>query len=303
MPKKIVPRRALSRTQMERVREIHFWIQRFTKNPKNTHFRVTDEILAREMNVAYPTLPSDRKNLKVSMRQIQRDRRVLEEEITKSEGRRAWEFEEPALVYDPKLRSWRYTREVDLSGFLGRLCDEKLSALLVAQKALAVFTGMPLANQVKEIFEEDAGGLVKNRFSALQQEVTELVSFHPDGAAKLDSQVFATLFRAALEQREVMITYRGKEDEGPRERRIHPYRLECFRQQWRLHALDAEKSERRVFVVTPGRMLSARLTDRHFKRTEKAESAPARRERGSTEKFVLRFAKRAQHYVLERQWS
>ena len=140
--------RKSSLNQLERVREIHRLIRRYTENEKNISLRVTDEVLA--------------KKLGVSDRQIRRDRQVLAQRIEDKDVERGHGGEESALQFDKKGLSWKYTREVDLSVWVGRLDDEELGSLLVAQQALAVFSGMPLAKHVSHIFEEDAGGLVGN---------------------------------------------------------------------------------------------------------------------------------------------
>ncbi len=72
--------------------------------------------------------------------------------------------------------------DVDLSVWVGRLDDDELGSLLVAQQALGVFSGMPLARHITHICEEDASGLIGNKRSALREEITQLVSFHPEGA-------------------------------------------------------------------------------------------------------------------------
>ena len=124
-----------SLNQMERVREIHTLIKRFTKNPRNESLRVTDESLA--------------KRLGASVRTIQRDRAVLDRLLGEKDRERFPGALESPLQFDKSLKSWRYTREVDLSVWVGRLDDEELGALLVAQQSLAVFNGMPLAQKIK----------------------------------------------------------------------------------------------------------------------------------------------------------
>ena len=290
MPKSGNKKRLPNFAQMERIREIHRLIQRFTDNPHNDSLRVTDESLAR--------------TLKVSTRQIQRDREHLVSLITHRDTEtKNLRWEEP-LSYDAKRRSWKYTRPVDLSPWIGRMNDEDMWAMLVAQQALAVYSGMPLAKRVSDIFEEGSGGLARNRRSLAGDEITQLVSFHPDGAANLDPEVFATLFRGLVYREQLAIKYRGKADESPRERVIHPYRLVCYRQQWRLIALDAAKEALRVYVVTPERMHSVRPLGKAFKRPSNLnldEEITGRT--SSTIQAKLRISGKGMHYILERQWK
>ncbi len=289
-PRNKQPPRAPSLSQMERVREIHRAIQRFTEHPDNERLRVTDESLAYDLGV--------------STRQILRDRAVLGGliDIRGTElADRDWQ--EP-LVYCAKRRSWIYTRAVDLSPWVGRMNNEDLGALLVAQQALAVFSGMPLAKRVSDIFEQDAGGLVGNRRTRLRDDVTKLVSFHPDGAAKLDPETFATVFQALLFENQLEIRYRNKEGKEAKERTIYPYHLSCYRQQWRLIAFDPAKKDIRVFVVTPNRLQSVKRTGRTFKRPRDVDwAAQINGVPGPSDEFTLRISSQGMHFILERQWQ
>jgi hypothetical protein len=148
-----LPRLTPALAPFQAVTSIHRLIQRFSQNPANSELKVTDEKLAEALTV--------------SARQIRRDRDVLLRLIDEKDVERGHGAEAAALRFDKKAMSWRYDREVDLSVWVGRLDDEELGALIVAQQALAVFTGMPLAQHIKHIFEEDAGGLCGNKRSGL----------------------------------------------------------------------------------------------------------------------------------------
>lgn len=282
--------KASNLSQLERVREIHRIIRRFSESPENESLRVTDETLAGDLDV--------------SDRQIRRDREVLVRLIEEKDVQRGHGREECALVFDKKARSWRYTREVDLSVWVGRLDDNELGALLVAQQSLAVFSGMPLARHIGHIFEEDAGGLVGNKRSALREEITNLISFYPDGAGKIDQDHFATIFRGLLLGQQLVVTYQSKASAAPVERTLHPYHLCCFKHQWRLIAYDGRHKEVRDFVVTPRRLKSVRLLNRTFRRPAKfnAHEHLSRHRDSTTQLITLRVAQPGAHHVLERNW-
>jgi predicted DNA-binding transcriptional regulator YafY len=277
--------------QLERVREIHRLIRRYTENPQNESLRVTAEILAR--------------NLHVTDRQIRRDIQVLVQRIDEKDVERGHGGEECALVFDKKALSYRYTREVDLSVWVGRLDDEELGSLLVAQQALAVFSGMPLAKHVAHIFEEDAGGLVGNSRSALRDDITKFVSFHPDGAGRVDPDHFATIFRGLLLQQQLAVSYQSKSSTKPVERILHPCHLCCFKHQWRLIAFDTHREAIRDFVVTPRRFRSVKLLNRTFKRPPgfNPRKHLDRAIDGKTRQITLRVASAGAHHVLEREWA
>ncbi len=277
--------------QMERIREMHRLIQRFSQNPANSELKVTDEKLAEE--------------LEVSPRQIRRDREVLLRLIDEKDVERGHGGDAPALRFDKKVMSWRYDREVDLSVWVGRLDDEELGALLVAQQALAVFQGMPLARHIKNIFEEDAGGLCGNKRSGLREDITRLLSFHPDGAGKIDEDQFITIFRGLILQQQLAVVYQGKKHEEASERILKPYHLCCYRNQWRLLAHDSKHDEIRCFIVTPRRLKSVRLLNWTFARPQKfdpRELLDQRVDQGIT-RVTLRVARPGVHHLLERNWT
>ena len=276
-------------SQMERLREIHRYIKRCTENPDNVTFRVTEGFLAGQLDV--------------SERQIRRDIDLLRDRIDTQGVRDHLRTGAHPLRFDHKRRTFYYDPPVDLSVWFGRLDDEDLGALLVAQQALAVFSGMPLAKNVSDIFESDAGGWVGNTRSGLRDEITSLISFHTDGATKLDPVTFATIFRCLLSKTEVIISYQGKEDRAPRERTIRPYHLCCYRQQWRLIAHDKGADALRIFVVTPDRMMTARQGTKTFQRPKDLDPKPLipAQEKTATE-IHLRIAQPGAHFVLERSW-
>ena len=277
-------------SELERVREIHRLIKRYTDNPQNQTFRITQEKLAEVLDV--------------SDRQIRRDMDILRDRIDEHDVRNQVRGGGDALVYDIAKRSFRYTRAVDLSVWYGRLDDEELGSLLVAQQALAVFSGMPLAKHVSDMFEDDAGGLVGNHRSVLRDEITKLVSFYPDGAGKIDETHFATIFRGLLLSLQIEVTYRSKPSPAPKSRVLHPYHLCCFKHQWRLIAYDSLHEAIRDFVVTPRRLLSVKLLSRSFKRPVNfnAHEHLSRHKDTAVQTVKLRVARPGAHHVLERNW-
>lgn len=280
-------------SQLERVREIHRFVRRYTENPQNESLRVTADILAQK--------------LEVTDRQIRRDIQVLIQRIDEKDVERGHGGEECALRYDAKRRSYIYTREVDLSVWVGRLDDEELGSLLVAQQALAVFSGMPLAKHVSHIFEEDAGGLVGNYRSALREEITDLVSFHPEGAGEIDEAHFATIFRGLLLQRQLAVSYQSRASTKPIERILKPYHLCCFKSQWRLIAHDSRRDAVCDFVVTKRRLRSVELLDKTFKRPadfsrEKVHARISGYQNVKVQSVKLRISQAGAHHVLDRKW-
>lgn len=278
-------------SQLERVREIHRLIQRYTDSPKNETFRVTQERLAEELHG-------------ISDRQIRRDLDVLRDRIGENDLANQLRGEGDALIYDVAKRSFRYTRPVDLSVWYGRLDDEELGSLLVAQQALAVFSGMPLAKQVSQMFEDDAGGLVGNHRSLLREEITNLVSFYPDGAGKIDATHFALIFRGLIMRQQIEVTYQSKASVAPKSRVLHPYHLCCFKHQWRLIAYDSLSEEIRDFVVTPRRLQSVKQLNRSFKRPANfnAHEHLSRHKDTKVQMVKLLVARPGAHHILERNW-
>ena len=286
--------RKISPSQMERLRDIHRSITRFTENKDNETFRVTEKVLADQ--------------LECSERQIRRDLTLLRDRIDKEESVVKAYVNSPTgrhpLQFDHQRRSFIYDPPIDLSVWFGRMHDEKLGALLVAQQALAVFSGMPLAKTVSDLFENDAGGWVGNSRSVLEKEITSLVSFYPDGAGKIDEVQFATIYRGLLLNRQLEVTYRSKASAAPVLRVLHPYHLCCFKHQWRLIAYDSRHEAVRDFVVTPRRMQSVKLLSRTFTRPAEfnAHEHLGRHKDTKVQVVKLRVARAGAHHVLERNW-
>lgn len=279
--------------QLERVREIHRLIVRYTENPQNETLRVTAGVLARKLHV--------------TDRQIRRDVQVLIRRIEDKDVESGHGAEDCALQYDAKKRTYRYTRDVDLSVWVGRLNNEELGSLLVAQQALAVFSGMPLAKHVEHIFEEDAGGLVGNHRSTLRKEITDLISFHPEGAGVIDEGHFATIYRGLLLGQQLEVAYQSRASDRPVIRILHPYHLCCFRQQWRLIAHDSRHGEIRDFVVTKRRLHSVKLLNEPFERPEnfsRQEVHDRISGLADTKKRLvrLRVARAGAHHIRDRKW-
>jgi predicted DNA-binding transcriptional regulator YafY len=287
------PNRKSNLSQLERVREIHREIQRFSANRQNESLRVTCDRLAEKLGV--------------TDRQIRRDIQVLIQRIDEKDVEGGHGGEDCALYYDNKLRSYLYRREVDLSVWVGRLDDEELGALLVAQQSLAVFSGMPLARHIGHIFEEDAGGLVGNSRSALKEEITDLISFHPEGAGEIDEEHFTTIYRGLLLQQQIEVSYQSKTSAKPIERILHPYHLCCFKNQWRLVAYDSHRDAVRDFVVTKRRLRSVKLLKKPFKRPadfsrQQIHDHISGNQHEETRLIKLRVARGGAHHVLDRKW-
>ena len=278
-------------SQLERVREIHRFIKRYTEHPTNKSFRVTEPILMEKLDVCDRT--------------IRRDLDLLRERIDERDIPAQLRGEGHPLYFDKKHLSFRYTRPVDLSVWLGRLDEEELGSLLVAQQALAVFSGMPLAKHVSDIFENDAGGWVGNARSVLRDEITSLISFYPDGAGKIDQDQFTTIFRGLLMGRQLAVSYQSKASSSAIARTLHPYHLCCFHHQWRLIAYDSKSEEIRDFVVTPRRLKSVRLLTRTFKRPADfdAHRHLSRHKDQEIRLITIRVTRAGAHHVLERNWS
>ena len=278
-------------SELERVREIHRLIKRYTDNPANETLRVTQAKLAEELDVCD--------------RQIRRDLDTLRVRVGERDVANQLRGGGDALIYDSAKRSFRYTRPVDLSVWYGRLNDEALGSLLVAQQALAVFSGMPLAEHVSKMFEDDAGGLVGNHRSGLREEITNLVSFYPDGSGKIDANHFTAIYRALIMRQQIEVTYQSKAGASPKRRVLHPYHLCCFKHQWRLIAFDNISEEIRDFVVTPRRLKKVKLLERTFTRPTdfKAHEHLSRRKDTKLQKVKLLIARPGVHHVLERNWQ
>ena len=141
--------------------------------------------------------------------------------------------------------------------------EGEITALLVAQKALAQYKGTPFERPLQTAFRKLTDGL-KDRVSFSWTELEDVISFRSAGASPADLEIFEMVSKAVLRSVEIQFDYRKLESAGYERRSVRPYHLGCLENQWYLFAEDLDRKQIRTFALP--RMRHVSLTKRGFRR-------------------------------------
>lgn len=208
------------------------------------------------------------------------------------------------LEYDRVRHGYRYTEPV-ASFPTVQVSHGELVALLVAQKAVEQYRGTPFEKPLHSAFAKLAAGLGDESGVALH-ELTEAISFRPQGLPAAELEAFQTLASATLQQREVTFCYRSLKQGVAETRRMRPYHLGCLANQWYLIGHDVDRDDLRTFALT-------RLTDvaetgatferpRDFSVAEMFSGSFSAFETGTVEQVALALDPFAARLAGERKW-
>src|SRR5215831_1941151 len=183
--------------------------------------------------------------------------------------------------------------------------EGEITALFVAQKALAQYKGTPFEQPLRTAFRKITDGL-KDRVSFSWSDLDEVISFHTAGASPADLVVFETISKAVLRSVEISFRYRKLSGREFERRTIRPYHLACLENQWYLFGHDLDREQLRTFALP--RMRDVCLTSTGFHRP--ADFSIRKLLRGSfgahagkeKHRIKLRFDSFAARLVSERAW-
>jgi len=166
------------------------------------------------------------------------------------------------IDYHPQEFGFFYTEPV--TGFPSiEVSEGEITALLVAQKALAQYKGTPFERPLHSAFRKLTDGL-KDRVSFSWHDLEDAISFRSAGASVSDLEMFETVSKAVLRCIELEFEYRKLKSSGYEGRRVRPYHLGCLENQWYLFAEDLERRQLRTFALP--RMRKVKLTTKGFRR-------------------------------------
>lgn len=141
--------------------------------------------------------------------------------------------------------------------------EGEITALLVAQKALAQYKGTPFERPLHSAFRKMTDGL-KDRVSLSWHDLDDAISFRSAGASVSDLELFETVSQGVLRSVEIEFDYRKLNSAGHEPRRVRPYHLGCLENQWYLFGEDLQRGQLRTFALP--RMRKVRLTTKGFRR-------------------------------------
>lgn len=166
------------------------------------------------------------------------------------------------IDYHPQEFGFYYTEAV--TGFPNiEVSEGEITALLVAQKALAQYKGTPFEGPLHSAFRKLTDGL-KDRVSFSWHDLEDAISFRSAGASVADLELFETVSKSVLRCVEIEFEYRKLQSSGYELRRVRPYHLGCLENQWYLFAEDLERRQLRTFALP--RMRRVALTTKGFRR-------------------------------------
>ena len=259
-----------SRPPLDRMRRIHEWIG----------------------SGKYPNAVKMGKDLEVTDRTVKRDIEFMRDRYGLP------------IAYDEKQYGYYYTERVDRFP-VAAMSEAEMFALLVADKAIAQYHGMPFQKPLRMAFKKLTGQLdSKERYSL--ENLGLALSFRPFAPEDADLNTFRAITKALHERRALRFEYRNLGTKEWRGRHVHPYHLACIDSHWYLFAHDVDRGAMRTFALT--RLAKPALSDEGFVRPkdfdpDKYLEGSFSVMKGDTEEdVVIEFDAWAADLVRGRQW-
>ena len=208
------------------------------------------------------------------------------------------------IEYHPQEFGFFYSEPVTAFPNI-EVSEGEITALLVAQKALAQYKGTPFERPLQSAFRKLTDGL-KDRLSFSWHDLEEGISFRSAGASAADLELFEAVSRSVLRSVELEFEYRKLNSAGYEQRRVRPYHLGCLENQWYLFAEDLERRQLRTFALP--RMRKVSLTNRGFRRPADFSIAQILSgsfgvySSGKKQRIRIQFDTFAARLVAERKW-
>ena len=219
---------------------------KFSRPPTARMFRIHEEL--KRGAVVTSTLMG--KLLEVSPKTILRDLEFMRDQL------------KLPIKFDSHRGTYLYWRPVETFPAI-KTTEGDVVALLLAQKALEQYRGTSFHAQLAASFQKMAAGL-RDEVSFTATDELQHISFKSSGAGKADLEVFNTLSRAVLREREVHFDYRKPGEPQAELRRVRPYHLAHRDNLWYLVAFDLKRNALRTFAVP--RITRPQMTRTTFKR-------------------------------------
>jgi predicted DNA-binding transcriptional regulator YafY len=262
--------------------------EKFSRPPLERMMRLHAALKARR----FPNCQKIAAELEVSAKTIQRDIDFMRYRLGLP------------IDYHPQEFGFFYTEPV--TGFPNiEVSEGEITALLVAQKALAQYEGTPFERPLHSAFRKLTDGL-KDRVSFSWHALEDAISFRSAGASVADLEMFEVVSKGVLRCVELEFEYRKLKSAGYESRRVRPYHLGCLENQWYLFAEDLERRQLRTFALP--RMRKVKLTTKGFRRPADFSIAQILSgsfgvySSGKKQRIRIQFDPFAARLVAERKW-
>jgi proteasome accessory factor B len=166
------------------------------------------------------------------------------------------------IDYDPLRFGFYYSEPVTSFPNI-EVSEGEITALFVAQKALAQYKGTPFEQPLRTAFRKITDGLT-DRVSFSWSELDNVISFRSAGASPADLELFEDVSKAVLRSVEISFDYRKLRSQDYEARIVQPYHLASVENQWYLFGHDLDRRQLRTFALP--RMRKIRLTNKRFHR-------------------------------------
>jgi proteasome accessory factor B len=166
------------------------------------------------------------------------------------------------IAYDPLRFGFYYSEPVTSFPNI-EVSEGEITALFVAQKALAQYKGTPFEQPLRTAFRKITDGLT-DRVSFSWSDLDNVISFRSAGTSTADLELFEDVSKAVLRSVEISFKYRKLRGRDYELRLVQPYHLASIENQWYLFGHDLERGQLRTFALP--RMRDVVLTSKRFHR-------------------------------------
>ena len=240
----------------------------------------------------YPNCRKIAEHLEVSPKTVQRDIDFMRDRLGLP------------IEYDALRFGFYYSEPVTSFPSI-EVSEGEITALFVAQKALAQYKGTPFERPLRSAFRKLTDGL-KERVSFSWADLDEAISFRSAGASVADLALFDIVSKAVLQSVELEFEYRALKSSRYEARAVRPYHIASLENQWYLFGEDIGRKQLRTFALP--RMREVRATTKKFRRpadfslSEVLSGSFGVLEGGQTHLIRLQFDAFAARLVAERVW-
>ncbi len=269
------------------------------RNPKNNPQATARPPLARMLGIhnhlrdgTFPNCQRLARSMEVAPKTIQRDIDFMRDQLNLP------------IAYDRVAHGFHYTESVTSFPTV-QVSHGELVALLIAQKAVEQYRGTAFEKPLASAFSKLASGLEGESGIALH-ELTDAISFRPQGVAVTELDAFQTLAESVLHHRTITFDYTSLSGSAAARRHVRPYHLGCLANQWYLIGHDTDRDALRTFAIA--RLHGVTNTGSTFERpadfsvTEMFAGSFSAFQTSEIQKITVRLDPFAARLAAERKW-